>query len=369
MLDMYGNQIGNYQRPVQFLPGTFEIIGIDNHRHGNCDALISTSRINDYRQLAAAHSRIGSGCSHRLTHDLYVISVGFYQDASNIGAPVMFHSLTGNSVIIGNLPIQYFTDIFQIYFLCKLNNIFHTEERSVSLRHLFLTGSRLFPVDDFPIFGDHRYIAVCSGDPHFCLMLSRVDRNQNIQLVTVRQGLHIKRRLFQIFPHPVFLFVCHRRDHFQLFLRTSADNAGRRRRRNTFQPVCVRHDHTFYIFNNISTGLNFNPLRNSSQHFSGFCRTVGDGNRLCASERRNKFFLQDLHKSMIHILRQHHSLSLPFPLFFPSVQFSEINFQTRSHIQSRNSACPQKSPDIQKAYHAFPSRSLSPAVVRIRRIA
>src|SRR5699024_1625421 len=153
-----------------------------------------------------------------------------------------------------------------------------------------------------------------------------------------------------------------RRDHFQLFLRTSADNAGRRSRRNTFQPVCVRHDHTFYIFNIISTGLNFNPLRNSTHHFSVFCRTVGDGNGLCASDRQTKSCLQDLHTSMIHILLQHHSLSLPFPLFLPIVHISNINIQTRAHRHTCNSVLPQKSPDRHNAYHASPSRSLSPTV-------
>ncbi len=127
LLQVDGHQVGHGQGPEQFLVGHAQLLRIDNHWQRGGQPLVPAARVDDHRQLAAAHSAVRASSGHGLCPVLHLVSVGVQQDFSNARAPFPAEPLLGHGHVQRNLPVQGGGNALQLYLTGKAHNILHVQ--------------------------------------------------------------------------------------------------------------------------------------------------------------------------------------------------------------------------------------------------
>ena len=75
-----------------------QLARVDHQRHRHGDALVAAAGVDDDRQLAAAHARVGRRRGACAGAHLHVVAVGAQHHAADVGAPVARKPLVGYPV-------------------------------------------------------------------------------------------------------------------------------------------------------------------------------------------------------------------------------------------------------------------------------
>ncbi|MPM40445.1 hypothetical protein SDC9_87086 [bioreactor metagenome] len=120
---MDGDKIGQYQRAAELIPRNTQLPRVFNHRNRNGNALVSAARVDDNRQVAAAHPGIAAGGGFGTRAVINVLSEAAENDAADVGTPVAVQPFLRNGAVIFDLPPNDLANVVQVDSVGKLHDV------------------------------------------------------------------------------------------------------------------------------------------------------------------------------------------------------------------------------------------------------
>ena len=176
---MDGEQIGHHHGPVHpLLPNALHG-RIFHHRQGGGEALVSTARDNDHRQLAAAHTSVRPGRRPGSQPGFPVIPRLGHQLFSDHGPVTALQSLLGDGPVQLGLLLDGLADVLQVHAVGKVQNVLHREQL---LQRVFLHGlGHFLLLQHLPVAADMHQVGVLVHHPHSGHIVSRSDLHQDVK--------------------------------------------------------------------------------------------------------------------------------------------------------------------------------------------
>ena len=151
-------------------------------------------------------------------------------------------------------------------------------------------------------------------DAHLCAAFTAKHADRHIQNKLRLCGADLDGRCFQVLSQPALVLIRHMGNNLKSRAVVPGNDPHGSGCLNAPASVGIGYDHTFYILDDIPTGLDLHPLRQTAQGLSGNGRAVGHRNRLGTAQRRDQLLAEDLEIGTVFFTVSFH-VRLLFPVF------------------------------------------------------
>ena len=296
-----GDEVGHRQGPVQPVLGDGQGLGVLDHRHRHRDALVAAARVDDHRQLAAAHPGVGAGGRLGDGPVADVVAVELEHGGADVGPVVPQQALLRDEGVVLDLGVQHRADVLEVAAAGKVQNIRDGQKVPAGQavpgggaalvaaggpgllhRHIQQDLAVLFDVDD---------VGVVLGDADGGGLLPGGQPDGDVEDLAVVHRFHLDGRHGQEAAHLRFLLFGHFGDHLQGAACLAAHDAGGRRGLDPLHPAGVGHDDALDILDDVVADSQPDLAGQSAQHLPGLGRRVGDGDGLGAAHGGDQLFV------------------------------------------------------------------------------
>ena len=282
-LGVGGEEVGDQKGAVHGVFLHAHVLCILNHRQGSGHALVAAARVDDDRQLTAAHAGVGTGGGPGLGPGADVGAYVMEEGLADVGAPVAPQALVGDGGVHLHLAMEGLTDILQVTGGGKVIDTLHAQKRVIrclGVHHLGLHG--FFPEDPAVLFNQDD-VGVLRGDADLGIGVSLMGDDADIQHhAPVHRdqgdggGCNVRGEL-------CFGLLGNCLDDLQKGLFIAAQNADGCGGCDAPATIGAGNNNALYVFDDIAAGLHLDAVRDGPQNRPGHGGTVGDGNGLCAA--------------------------------------------------------------------------------------
>ena len=301
------NQVGEGQGAAESLIGGPQLPRILNDRHRDRDALIAAARVDDDRQLTAAHTGIGGCCCLGNSTVAHIIAVKFQHCRADVRTVIPPQSLLRDAGVVPDLGFQQGADVVDLAGIGKCKDIRDVQQCPVCQTTLGRGGVtaallcllRGMIQQHFAVSPDQDNIRVVLADAHHGRIAPLPQRHNNVEDKAVVDCLHRDRHLLQEGAHRCLLVRCYSCDDLQRLVRLPADDACRCGGLNALHAIGVGHDDALDILDDVAAHADLDFVRHAAQHIPRLGGGVGDGDRFGAAHGRDQLLLEDLHIRLI----------------------------------------------------------------------
>ena len=301
---MDGDEVGHRQGPVQPVFGDGQRLGVldDGDRHR--DALVAAARVDDHRQLAAAHPGVGTGGRFGNGPVADVAAVEFEHGGADVGPVVAQQALLGNLGVVLDLGVQHRADVGQVAGVGKVENVRDGQQVPAGQAvlgggvALMAAGGRirldgdvqqnlavLFDVDD---------VGVVLGDADAGGVLPDSQPDDDVEDLAVVHRLDVNGGVRQKAAHLGLLGFSHFRDDFQRLAGLACHDAGGGRGLDALHAAGVGDDDALDVLDDVIADPQPDRAGQLAQHLPGLGGGVGDGDGFGAAHRGDQLLVQDL---------------------------------------------------------------------------
>ena len=289
---MEGNQVADGQSPQKLLIADMIFPGICNHGKRNGHTLIPAAGVDDNRKRTAAHSGIRAGSRRSPGADSYAAgAVSVQESPAHLDSPGIFKPFLGDCRVAGDLAGEDRADGFKLHRCGIVQDISDVQKRFVRKQGLSRGGSAVLLwrcKEGAAVFCDFCNIAVKISDFYLGPVTAFAGGDDNVQVFHPLDQLAPAEtrggQAFRLFN----LFGRHILQNSQNLFRISSHNAKNSGSIDALHSAGIGNRDALHIFNNISAACCHAAIRHGSQDFPNRCARIGDGDRLCTAQSRNK---------------------------------------------------------------------------------
>ena len=298
---MDGHQIGHDERAVQQILRYIALFRVNDDRNGGGHTLVSAAGIDDDRQFAAVHTRVGTGCRPGLRPILNAVAVGLQQDLTDACAISFPQTGFGDLHVAVDLPLEDIPHVVEPDLVGEGDDLLHRQQRAVSGRLHHLVGKGLVQ-QDLAVFFDPHHIGVVTDHADVGGVVSGGKTNLNVKGAV---GGGLSEHKFggaEKIVHPAQRFRSHVGEHFKLPVRIAAADARGHRGTKTLSPRRMRHDDALDVLDDVAADGQLHAFGQGAQ--SLFCQSacISNGDRLGAARCRDQLFTKNIHIGLVDFL-------------------------------------------------------------------
>ena len=204
-----GNQVGECQSAVKSIFRHRQCFGVLDNRHGHRNPLVAAAGIDNHRQFAAAHARVGPG--RRLGNGAvsHIVPIKFEHGRTDVGTVITQQAFLRNLGIVLNLGIQHRADVCRITGVGKVENIRDCQQVPVGQAVLcgIIAAAGRFAFcrgivqQNVTVFLDKHNVCVIPANAHHRRIRAVIQCHDNIKDKAVVDGLHRNRDFFHKTAH------------------------------------------------------------------------------------------------------------------------------------------------------------------------
>ena len=299
---MQGNEVRERERAQHLILGNLILHCVDEHRHGDGDALVAAAGVDDNRHCAAVHSCVGTGGG--VGAGAVDERAGLLGDgAADLGAPRVLEPLLGDGAVALDLIFKHLAHVVKVYLVCEIIDIADVQQAFVGCRGGGAFLLRLSCViDDLAVFLDAGDVAV---------VVLYLDERGLVALVRLDADIEIRHTLDQLavtavirdhLVHKGNVLIAYGVEHIQNSGCVAADDAEQSGSVNAARAARVRDGDGHDVFHDVPAAIYRTVLRYVTEHLAKFRAGIRDGNGLGTACRHCEFIMEQLNIIVIYFL-------------------------------------------------------------------